>query len=244
MKQAHPFTPSWDLVGKSVELLRSHPYSAFWLVLIPAILTGTGSYLDPNSFTSSTDVWANNHQALASQIGIAVTMLGVLWTLLALPATIAFAVGVVRGEGDDLLSFIRKGFHYFWRLYGLFIVTGILIVVGIIALIVPGLIFLRRYMLAPYYLVSEDLGILESMRRSADQTPEQRRSVWGVIGVMFVISIAASVVSNIPFVGMLLGPLVSMTYFFGPPLRQLEISDSPTLADATFVPKPKKSKKS
>ncbi len=241
METTEKYTPSWDLLGKSVRLVRSHPYSILWLVLIPSILNGIGEYLNPNSFTTNTDLWFTGHSAASSQVGIIAVSLGILWTLLALPATVVLGARAVRGDGDDPLSYVRQGLRYFWKIYGLGILIGILVILGLVALIVPGLILLRRYMLAPYYLVTEDIGIREAMRRSANQTAEQRKSIWGLIGVMFVISISASVISNIPALGLLLGPLVSLSYFFAGPLRQKEVSGGSPLPASTFTPKPKKS---
>jgi len=241
MELTKKYTPSWDLLGKSVQLIRSHPYSILWLVLIPSVLSGIGEYLSPNSITANTDLWFANHSAAASQIGIWAVSLGVLWTLLVLPATVVLGARAVRGDGDDPQSYMRQGLHYFWRVYGLGILIGILVILGLIVFIVPGLILLRRYLLAPYYLVTEDIGIRDAMRRSADQTADQRKSIWGLIGVMFVISISASVISSIPALGLILGPLVSVSYFFAGPFRQLEVSDGSPLPTGTFTPKPKKS---
>ncbi len=233
MKSGVKLTPSWDLLQKSIDLVRSHPYSVFWLVFVASVMSNVGSYMidraasasglvldkmTPSQFTSLIQ------SSSVAQVGVAAIGMAILWALLVYPASMVMSVKAVRGGDDDPWAYVRQSFHYFWRLYGLLLLITVMVVVGLIAFIVPGVILFRRYILAPYYLVERDTEIFEALKLTALQTKTERGSVWGVLGVTIVIGMAASIVTNIPYLGLLLGPAVSVLYFFGFPLRQQEMS--------------------
>jgi hypothetical protein len=50
-----------------------------------------------------------------------------------------------------------------WRMLGLYILVGLVVLVGFILLIIPGLIMIRRYLLAPYVMLDKKVGISEAM---------------------------------------------------------------------------------
>ena len=79
--------------------------------------------------------------------------------------------------------------RYWGRLFLLIISMGIIIGVGLILFIVPGLIFLRRYYLAPYFMIDQNLGVMESLRRSAAMSKPISSYIWGVIGLMVLLSV-------------------------------------------------------
>lgn len=233
MKETPQLTPNWDLLADSIRLLGNHIFSIFWLVIIPAVVSGVGGYQIElaireiaGSGTVTLDTYATVFQnSDAAQLGMTLTVISTLWVLLATPAVIVMSARGVRGVGDELFAFLREGFRYAWRLYGLIILLSTIVVLGLLALIVPGLILLRRYVLAPYYLVERDTGILEAMKLSARQSKPERASVWGALGVIVVVMLAASFINTFGLIGVIIGVLMNTMYFFLLPLRQKEISD-------------------
>jgi hypothetical protein len=106
-----------------------------------------------------------------------------------------------------------------WQLFGLYIVTALIILVGLILLIVPGLIFIRRYFLAPYVMIDKKLGIADSLSESAALTKVNTGSVWGVIGVMFLIGL----LNILPYIGGLAAFGFGVLYSVAPALRYQQL---------------------
>ncbi|MFM8561540.1 MAG: YciC family protein [Solirubrobacterales bacterium] len=76
-------------------------------------------------------------------------------------------------------------------LLGLSIVTGILIFIGFIFLIIPGIILSLIWFVAVPVLIIEDKGVFESMSRSGELTKHNR---WRLLGLSILIYIAVFVV--------------------------------------------------
>jgi hypothetical protein len=106
-----------------------------------------------------------------------------------------------------------------WRLLGLYIVTGLIIFVGLILLIVPGLIFIRRYFMASYVMLDKKTSIQESLSQSASLTKQNTGAVWGVIGVMFLIGL----LNIVPIIGGLAAFAFGVLYSVAPALRYQQL---------------------
>jgi uncharacterized membrane protein len=105
------------------------------------------------------------------------------------------------------------------RLFGLGFVVGLYVLLGFIMLIVPGLIFIRRYFLSAYVLMDQDVSISEAMKISAEMTKPYSGSIWGIIGV----SILLSLTGVIPVIGWVISLVLSALYSVAPALRYYEL---------------------
>jgi uncharacterized membrane protein len=105
------------------------------------------------------------------------------------------------------------------RLIGLYIVVFLVTLVGFVLLIVPGLIMIRRYYLAPYVMLDKNCGIREAMDRSAAISKPYSGYVWGIIGVAILIGL----IGIIPLVGSLIAFVMGMFYSVAPALRYQEL---------------------
>lgn len=130
-----------------------------------------------------------------------------------------FELKLAQGHTADLSALWGFAKKYALRLVGLGIVTGLAIMFGIILLIVPGLIAIRSFILAPYVMIDHDLGVWDSMAKSASLTKPYAGSIWGLIGVGFLIALLGA----IPFVGGLISLAVGVLYSVAPALRYQEI---------------------
>ncbi len=110
-----------------------------------------------------------------------------------------------------------------WRMLGLYLLVALYILVGLILFIVPGLIMLRRYFLAPYVLLDDRKSIKDAMDKSAVLSKSHSGTVWGVIGVMFLISL----VNIVPFIGGLVSFILGVLYSVAPALRYQELKHLP-----------------
>jgi hypothetical protein len=88
-----------------------------------------------------------------------------------------YAAGIITalaarmaGEKTSYLEAMRAGLHHWGRLFGARLVAGLLVLLGFLALIIPGLILATRYMLIDEVVVLEGAGVRESRQRSSQLT--------------------------------------------------------------------------
>jgi uncharacterized membrane protein len=105
------------------------------------------------------------------------------------------------------------------QLAGLYIVTTLVIFIGFVLLIIPGLIFLRRYYLAPYVLLEHDVDIWQAMKRSAALSRLNAGGVWGVIGVQILIAM----LGLFPLIGWIFAFGLGFLYQVAPAIRYQEL---------------------
>ena len=227
----HPVS-SFDLFSKSWEVVKNN-LGVFAVLSIPAILSIAGSF-STSSTSSSTSgempasiTSAGNFVSGLSGLGL-IGLAGGAFLLVAL----FFVVGIIiqalmvvaqlRGAQGQKLSLggvWDEGRPYVLRLFGLSLLTGLFVAAGFILLIIPGIIILRRYFLAPYILVDQKLGIIDSMKASAELSKPYSWSVYGVLGVTLLIAFTGIV----PIIGTLVSVLGGIVYSVAPALRYVEL---------------------
>ncbi|HSW99139.1 MAG TPA: hypothetical protein VLF71_04830 [Candidatus Saccharimonadales bacterium] len=146
-------------------------------------------------------------------------------TLLALAVLVAFGLVLVTlrsadGEKTRLREVLRLGLRSFWRFTGLLVCVVLVVAAGLVLLVVPGVIMLKRYFLAPFYMADQNLGVFEAMRRSADETAETG-GVWSILAAF----VALSALSLIPGVGWFLALAATVLYICVPAIRYREIQN-------------------
>lgn len=92
-----------------------------------------------------------------------------LFQIVVSAGTIAIALNIVRGKEFGFSDF-QISFEVFWKYAVTTILLSLLVGVGIVALIIPGIYFAVRYGLSTYLVVDKHLGPLEAMKRSAELT--------------------------------------------------------------------------
>lgn len=206
------FPASWALVKKNMSLVAP-------VILAPTIVIVAGQLLDkspkvvakPNEF---------NLEAITGMTSETIAVLIVV-SVVAQAMLTGLSVAAVKGQKmnfSDLWEVARK---YTFRLMGLGIVFAAAIIGGLILLIVPGLIVLQRYMMAPYIMVDKDLGIMESLKHSNEISKPYPKPIWSLIGVLVLISLVGGQPFGLP--GMVLSICLSVAYAFAPALRYQEL---------------------
>lgn len=87
---------------------------------------------------------------------------------------------LVDGEEAKYGDLFSKDIMIILKLIVMGIVTGVIVVLGFIFLIVPGLILAVRLSLSTYYLIDKNLGPIEAMKASWNAT---RGNVWNLFGL-------------------------------------------------------------
>lgn len=149
--------------------------------------------------------------------------LGGLLSILFLPAYYYLELQAAKGRNMGVGETFRESMRYFWPMFGLVLAMGGIILLGLIAFIVPGIIFIQRYFLAPYFLLDKNMGIKEALAASAQASKGRTRAIWGVIGVAVLLNLF----NVVPIFGGLIAALLLMLYACAPAYRYLELSGKP-----------------
>ncbi len=125
------------------------------------------------------------------------------------------ADGRVDASVGELLGSITPKL---WSLLLLTIVVGILISIGFIFLIIPGIFLALMWAVAVPAMVAEDRGVFDSMTRSGELTKGNR---WAMVGLfiliyvlLFVVIIVVALLGAItPILGVIVGLLVAIVVY-------------------------------
>jgi uncharacterized membrane protein len=200
-------TPAFSLLPKSIEVIRDNLLTYFVLSVLPVLLFNLA---------------AINETSLADILGSPFYMTGSLLGIIFYAPLVYAMTKTSEGKKVDLNEAFSKGFPYFLRLMGLGILAALIIFVGLLLLIVPGVIMIRRYFLSAYYLVDQDLGIRQAMNKSATESKANSGAIYGVLGVMLLFGI----IGIMPLIGPIVSAILAFLYSLAPALRYHEIKGS------------------
>jgi hypothetical protein len=195
------FTPSSKFVQRNL--------SNFLIIyFIPAaVIAVVDLFVTPSTDHRISNAW------------LSIFLIVALYYLIILAAKPFLELAAAKGHKPSLYKVFEQSSLYWIRLLGLYIVQGFAIVFGFILLIIPGLILITRFYFAQYFLIEENLGVFDAMRRSNAITKGHAMAVWGVIGVQFLLGTGGW----IPFIGPLISAGLGMLYDCAPAIRFMEL---------------------
>ena len=136
-------------------------------------------------------------------------------------ATVRVILASAKGEDFPFKTAFQNVFGVGFRLLGASILMTLIFVGGFILLIVPGLIFVVRFGLTPYALVEENLGVMDSLRRSWRLTAGR---FWDTAGAVSLPS-AFQVLSLVPVIGPFLSLIASFLLIPVTAVRYLQLKN-------------------
>jgi hypothetical protein len=210
-------TPSWALLRPSFELLQNNIQPVIFLSLIPALIISLGLTLIGSDIKTVHDF----HERELT--GLVIFVIGLVYSALTAPGLIYMFAGAAKGKQVSAWESFRVGLGRFFPLLVMNIIFVTFVMLGLIAFIIPGLIFIRRYYLAEYYVVDQKLGPLKALTKSSQDSKPVSGWVWGVIGVAFVFQFLGGIFGGIPVFGIIVGSIITYPYIFAPALRYHEI---------------------
>jgi uncharacterized membrane protein len=180
-----------ELFNPSVAILQQHPLIYFVLLVLPVLFVAVDS----------------------------IAIVGVLLTIVFTPALFVAELKNANGKTIALVDAFKEGYKYFWRIIGLGIIVGVLVIIGLFLFIVPGLVVLRRYALSPYYLIDQNLSIKSAMEKAAQQTKPYEWDMYNVIAL----SILLGLIGLLGLAGLIVGTILQVLYSLAFVLRYYEI---------------------
>jgi hypothetical protein len=124
---------------------------------------------------------------------VALVIQSILSQLLA--ATISFATfQFLRGHAVSIGECLSRGLSLILPVIGVALLTGLLVGIGTVLFIIPGIIVAVMLWVAIPVAVVERPGVIDSLKRSADLTKGYR---WTIFGIVIVIDIILAVIGAI-----------------------------------------------
>jgi hypothetical protein len=108
------------------------------------------------------------------------------------------ALRYLQGSKAGIGACLGQGLRRLPAIFGIAVLTTILVFVGMILLIVPGIIVGLMICLAIPALMVEDTGVTGSLKRSRELTKGYRWHLFGLFLLAFVISTAVAIIVPMP----------------------------------------------
>lgn len=127
---------------------------------------------------------------------------GLLTYLLSILFFSAQAVALVKsvdGQKISLGAALSKGAGFYFKIFIAQILSIIMVAVGLLLLIVPGILLIPRIYLTEYFIVDKDMGPVEAIKASMAITKGNTGKVWNIIGVGILFAILFITIIGIPF---------------------------------------------
>jgi hypothetical protein len=108
-------------------------------------------------------------------------------------------LAALDGRKLDLSDSLSQAFPMYLKYLAVTIVLTVISVVSFLLLIIPFFFVFPRIVLAPYYLVDQKLGIIESLQTSWRTSKDNFNKVWGIVGVNILFVLLMFTIVGIPF---------------------------------------------
>lgn len=218
---------AFELFPQSYEIIKRH-FNVFTVLFsasgLLALWDTLGRYVD-----DSTGGW--KEVILSKSLGININagkfydsgFVGVIG-LLALLAYLFIVVAVLRASQHRAISLgsileeLREGWLWI-KMIGALLLLGLVIVLGLFALIIPGIILIWRLYFVLYILVDKRVGIIDAFKQSWNMTRGYAGAVYGVILVTILLSLG----NIVPIFGPLVAFVLTSIYMVAPALRYQEL---------------------
>lgn len=218
MKKSQKPVPAIDLLLPAAKLIKDNVPVFFLLLVIPMLLTAQTGTPEPLSQDATLkDIFVSFRDMVTPLAAV-----GSFLSLFFYPF-LTFAYHQAAKSGTTSLKEVAKGgTAYYWQLLGIFLLTCLVAAAGLMFFIVPGLIAIRSFILAPFYLIDSrgKLGVIGALKKSAQESKPFKWSIYSVIGLVVLFGIFGS----FGLVGQIAGTVLGMLYAPAFALRYREIA--------------------
>lgn len=217
-------TGAFGLFQPSMEAFKRNIGAFLALYILPYALLMAGVFVFTSMMMKNNNLEPYGTNAGPSDIAVGpIVLLALLiygaFIYLAMASVVLQVRAAQGGKNLSPLAILGETKRFFWRLLGLSIAVAVVVSLGFLFLIVPGIIFLHWYFYAIFILVAEDCSMGEAFNRSKALVKGHTLAAWGVIGVMFVLGLTGI----IPLIGWLISLVLGLFYVCAPALRYVEL---------------------
>lgn len=166
-----------SLFSRSWSVFREHLWLTVGVFVIYSLLTSSGGFWDGDNGLGDLVMYL-----IAGPITAGVYL---------------FALRMTRGGEPDIADVFR-GFQQFGRALGVFVLYSVMIVVGLVLLVVPGVFVAIAFMPCMFLVLDDDLGVLDTLRRAWEMTEGYR-------GRIFIVAVAVVGINVLGLLALLVG---------------------------------------
>lgn len=127
-----------------------------------------------------------------------------------LQITLAFC----DGKKPPLSLLFTDGGKYLWRTIGAYILYMLIVFGGFILLIIPGIIWMLKFSQAFYLIVDQDMGIMDSLKKSAEITAGVKWELLGLSILSTLINILGIIAFGIGLFATVPTTMMAYTYVY------------------------------
>jgi hypothetical protein len=234
-KRPRSLTSAVDLFGKSYALVRKNlnVYALVYGLPAALVIASVIQLIDDNqqhgwnwghAFSSSflgPNIGSDSSVHTASAILSVILFFGAILSYL---LAVVLNLRVAQGERPAFRSIWREITQdWLWaKLLGLGALTVLILLVGFVLLIIPGVIFLWRLFLAPYILVDRKTSIMDALSQSWNMTKGYAWPIYSILLFSFLLALPGI----IPIVGGIISFALAVAYAAAPALRYQELKES------------------
>lgn len=125
---------------------------------------------------------------LSSVLNLIFSLLNVVLTMGTLKIALRFCDGQ-KGEYADLY----RSYPLFWKYLGGAILYSIMVIIGSILLVVPGVIVALQFGFFGYLVIDKNLGVMDSLKMSSKITNGAKWKLFGLFLLSLLINIAGAI---------------------------------------------------
>lgn len=215
---------AFNLINKSWEALKLNLSTFAMLVFLPLLLVLIASPLFILPAITNNDGVTAVTTALAIAAGILIALI----LILLVPALTITQLASVQGKKISFEQVYSQSKTYVLRYIGaailsILIIATPMIISLLLVFIIIGIVLLpfafAWYIIAPFFLylvpyvlISENLSVTDSIKRSVELT----KTNWQWVLAIFVVAIAISFINIVPFIGAIIVAALSIAYYCMP----------------------------
>lgn len=229
LKQSDPILTSiqkcFNLIERSWAALSLNIWTFVTIVFIPlALAVAAITYLltvlvNDKDHATFSEVFGDISGAAIAASVIAIIGSIILGIYLSIAMTLT-QLRSVKGKKTSFGEVINDAHPYFWRFIGLAILSALIVIVGLVFLVIPGLIASFFLMFSTLILINENTGVIEALKKSYNLVKENWKVVLSLIIVMFAIQLP----SYVPVIGTAITTVLSIMYFCLPAIIYLQLT--------------------
>jgi len=208
-----PVTGAFELFSKSWNIVKSNLNVFIIFALVGLASTLYDGFVGDNTI----DIQAILNGETVEQDGLS-GLLGIATFLAVFPQMILY-LRSAQGKKPSVGEIMSELGSKFFPLLGLLILMGLIIVGGLVLLIVPGIIFIGWFVLAPYVLIDQKLGIIDSLKKSK----ELSKGYFGAIWTVLLVSVLISIFGGFGAIGMIIAYVLAFMYSVALAIRYEEL---------------------
>jgi len=196
-----------SVLGRSLSVLTRNivPFGILGLIFTwPLVLDDAGDDPGVEAPSSADPVGAVDPLVLVEFIVAAAIVLGLIFLVIAMYmlciSTMAYGTFQdLRGNRVRVAECLRRGLSTVFPVVGVAILNTVLVILGTMVLIIPGIMLWVALWVAVPVAVVERPGVIASLRRSAWLTKGHRWRIFGIVLVLGLLNGVANSVVLVPF---------------------------------------------